>query len=197
LSVGDDYSSLPTDETLPPPSQTMASPQGRSSVLQLYLSVFHPYSPETYFQLRYIPAHSDELDTGSWISRSFRTRNYLYFRATINATSWRRSTVLTPWACPGERSPGPRGLSPDCTHPMGLSKGLQSSFTQQHGLYVSAWPVGKHEAAATRCPIRGWQVHQSVPPPDSRRPSIHYPGNPTQRQAGSGGRMPFRPTSSG
>jgi hypothetical protein len=31
-------------------------------VLQLYLAVFHPFSPETDFQLRYIPAHCDEQD---------------------------------------------------------------------------------------------------------------------------------------
>jgi len=40
----------------------MASPQGRNSILQLYLAVFHPFSPETDFPLRYIPAHCDELD---------------------------------------------------------------------------------------------------------------------------------------
>ena len=40
----------------------MASPHGQNSVLQLYLAVFHPFSPETDFQLRYIPAHCDEQD---------------------------------------------------------------------------------------------------------------------------------------
>ena len=40
----------------------MASPQGRNSILQLYLAVFHPFNPETDFPLRYIPAHCDDLD---------------------------------------------------------------------------------------------------------------------------------------
>ncbi len=42
----------------------MASPHGRNlnSVLQLYLAAFPPFSPETDFQLRYIPAHCDEQD---------------------------------------------------------------------------------------------------------------------------------------
>ncbi len=42
----------------------MASPHGqrRNSVLQLYLAVFHPSSPESDFELRYIPAHCDEQD---------------------------------------------------------------------------------------------------------------------------------------
>ena len=40
----------------------MASPHGRNSVLQLYLSVFHPFTPESDYQLRYIPAHCDEMD---------------------------------------------------------------------------------------------------------------------------------------
>ncbi len=49
-------------QTRGPLFNPMANPHGRNSVLQLYLAVFHPFSPETDFQLRYIPAHCDEQD---------------------------------------------------------------------------------------------------------------------------------------
>jgi hypothetical protein len=49
-------------QTRSPLFNPMASPHGRNSVIQLYLAAFHPLSPETDFQLRYIPAHCDEQD---------------------------------------------------------------------------------------------------------------------------------------
>ena len=48
--------------TRQPSFNPMAKPHGRCSVLQLYLSVFHPPSPTTDFRLLYIQAHSDEQD---------------------------------------------------------------------------------------------------------------------------------------
>ena len=48
--------------TRQPGFNPMAKPHGRCSVLQLYLSVFHPPSPASDYRLLYIQAHSDEQD---------------------------------------------------------------------------------------------------------------------------------------
>ncbi len=65
VDQGDMYSDCQTalttyHRTRQPSFSPMAKPHGRCSVLQLYLSVFHPPCPTTDFRLMYIQAHSDE-----------------------------------------------------------------------------------------------------------------------------------------
>jgi hypothetical protein len=70
-------------------------PHGRcsSSVLQLYLSVFHPPSPTAGFRLLYIQGHSDEQDQDPILAER---RTCRFTSGMCNATGWRPKPDILP-----------------------------------------------------------------------------------------------------